>query len=123
MIIHKKGRLFIAVICMVFLSAFGSAFASMNVSAAQLSATNPRSFDEPWERYLSGDNGKASLKYGYNEFAFNEDYAWATHATKNHYASIYNGNGWHTGSNKGANGVSKIEVRHKGSSVSYYCNY
>lgn len=116
----KKGKFVISTICMAFMAV---TFSNLNVSAASISATNPKAFDAPWERYISSEDGKATLTYGFNQFAINEDYAWATHATKNHYASLKNGNGWYTGPNKGAGSTSKIEVTHNGTSVSYYCNY
>lgn len=96
---------------------------SLTVSAQSLSKTYSGSFSKAWERYASGDNGKANLTYGYNTWAINEDYAWAKHNTKSHYAALKNGSGWHTGSGKKAGSTSKIEVTHKGSKISYYCYY
>lgn len=80
-------------------------------------------FPKAWELHASGDSGRASLTYGYNTFLINEDYAWANHSTKKHYASLTNGNGGFSGPNKSKGSVSKIEVRHSGSTVTYKCNY
>ena len=96
---------------------------SISASAASVNKTYKGSFSKAWERYASGDNGKANLTYGFNTFLINEDYAWAKHSTKSHYAALKNGKGWHTASAKSAGKTSKVEVTHKGSSVSYYCYY
>ena len=95
---------------------------SATSSAAVLSASGS-SFTEPWERYKASTDGKASLTYGYNVFAINEDYSWASHSTNNHYAALNNGNGSFAGPNAGGASVSKIEVTHAGTSVSYYNYY
>lgn len=94
-----------------------------SASAASVSKTYSGSFSKAWERYASSTDGKANLTYGYNTTWINEDYAWAKHSTKSHYAAIKNGNGWHTGKGKAAGSTSKIEVTHKGTSVTYYCYY
>ncbi|MDE6313412.1 MAG: hypothetical protein K2M46_07280 [Lachnospiraceae bacterium] len=96
---------------------------SLSVCAKPLSRSYSGSFSKAWERYASEDSGKAGLTYGFNTFAFNEDYAWAKHNTQSHYAALKNGSGWHTGSGKKAGSTSKIEVIHKGTSISYYCYY
>jgi len=80
-------------------------------------------FSAKWERYLTGDSGKASLVYGYNTFLINEDYSYANHSDNAHYASLRNGNGSFSGPNKSAKSESKIEVTHSGSSITYMCNY
>lgn len=92
-------------------------------AASSISRSYSGSFAKAWERYASSGNGQANLTYGYNTFLINEDYAWAKHNTKSHYAAIKNGKGWHTGSGKAAGKTSKIEVTHKGSTVSYFCYY
>ncbi|SET56154.1 mediterrocin family bacteriocin [[Clostridium] polysaccharolyticum] len=95
---------------------------SVLITAGSIEAS-ASSFSKPWERYKSGDNDNAELTYGYNTWAIDEDYAWAKHNTKSHYASLKNGTGWHTGSGKGAGSLSRVDVTHSGSSVSYYNNY
>lgn len=92
-------------------------------SAATLSKTVKNNFSKAWELYASGDSGRASLTYGYNTLLINEDYAYANHSTKNHHASLTNGRGGFTGPNKSKGNLSKIEVRHSGSTVTYKCNY
>lgn len=96
---------------------------SISASAASVHKTYKGSFSRAWERYASGDKGKASLTYGFDTFLINEDYAWAKHSTKSHYAAIKNGKGWHTATAKSAKKVSKVEVMHRGCTVSYYCYY
>lgn len=76
-------------------------------------------FSSAWERYASGDGGRANLVFGYNTFLINEDYSWATHSSKRHYAQVANGTGNHFGPDLGAGGTSKIEVVHSGSLVGY----
>lgn len=92
-------------------------------SAASLSRTVSNNFSKAWELYASGDSDRASLTYGYNTFLVNEDYAWAYHSTKNHHASLTNGTASFAGPNKGKGSVSKIEVKHSGSTVTYRTNY
>lgn len=94
-----------------------------SVSAESISRTYAASFEKAWERYASSADGKANLTYGFNTRLINEDYAWAKHSKKSHYAAIKNDKGWHTGSGKAAGKTSKIEVTHKGTSVTYYCYY
>ncbi|MFJ5766859.1 hypothetical protein ACIP9C_16030 [Lysinibacillus sp. NPDC093210] len=61
--------------------------------------------------------------YGYNTRFINEDYVWANHATKEHYASLYNGD-WHTGPSRDASRLSKVEVRHGNTNTYIYrCNW
>lgn len=96
---------------------------SLSVSAKPLCATYTGSFKDAWERYASEDSGRAGLTYGYNTWLTKEDYAWAKHNTKSHYAALNNGSGWHTGRGKKKGQTSKIEVKHKGSKISYYCYY
>ena len=63
------------------------------------------------------------LTYGYNTLAVDEDYAHAYHSTKDHYAYVKNGNGSFSGSNVGKGNWSKIEVAHKGNSITYGNSY
>lgn len=106
--------LLVVIFCFTFISP---------VSATSLEAKYSSSFANAWERYTSGDSNKASLTYGYNTTAINEDYAWANHSTKSHYSSVKNSNGWHTGPSEKSKSISKIEVKHSGSSLTYRCNY
>lgn len=80
-------------------------------------------FTSPWELYATEDSGKANMTYGYNVFAINEDYTWASHSSNYHYAAVHNGNGSFSGPNKPGSELSKIEVTHSGAYVSYYNNY
>lgn len=91
-------------------------------SAATLSKT-ANSFTSSWELYVTGDSGRANLTYGYNTWIIKEDYAWANHSTKSHFASLTNGKGSFSGPNKKKKSLSKIEVTHSGSSVTYKVNY
>lgn len=82
-----------------------------------------KTFDKAWELSVTSDNGKGVLTYGYNTFAINEDYAHAYHSTKSHYAYVKNGNGSFSGSNVGKGKWSKIEVTHKGNTITYGNSY
>lgn len=99
------------------------AMASETVKAVRegdsISATYNGSFASAWQ--LSKTSGNASLVYGFNTTLIDEDYAWAYHSTRSHWAEIHNGNGVHYGDEVTAGNVSKIEVRHNGSSITYYC--
>ena len=99
------------------------AITNKNSEAASISGYHSGSFDRSRERYASGDNGNAQLTYGFNTWAFNEDYAKARHNAKSHYAAIKNGNGWHTGAGKSAGSTSRVDVIHSGTSISYYNYY
>lgn len=80
-------------------------------------------FDSAWELYVSGDSGRASLTYGYNTFLIHEDYAWASHSTKEHNAEIITTNGTYTGPTKAAGKVSKKEIMHLAFEVFYFNFY
>lgn len=80
-------------------------------------------FSSSWELYHSGDSGRASLTYGFNTFLIHEDYAWANHSTKTHYAYLATTNGGAAGPSKGPGSVSKIEITHLSFENFYYCNY
>ena len=82
-----------------------------------------KTFDKKWELSTTSDGGKGVLTYGYNTLAINEDYAHAYHSTKDHYAYVKNGNGSFSGSNVGKGNWSKIEVAHKGNSITYGNSY
>jgi hypothetical protein len=91
----------------------------LNASAGDLSRTYSGQFTTAWS--LTASSGAASLTYGYNTVAINEDFAWANHNTAEHFASLTNGSGIHNGPVKPAGTVSTIEVTHSGSSVTYHC--
>ncbi|MBO4617868.1 MAG: hypothetical protein J5717_10960 [Lachnospiraceae bacterium] len=97
----------------------GSSMSSMALDGS----SSGHSFSEAWEVSVTGDDGSAVLTYGYNTDWINEDYSWAYHYSKNHYASLTNGKGSFSGSNKDGGKWSKIEVTHNGTSVSYSNNY
>ena len=82
-----------------------------------------KTFDKKLELSTTSDGGKGVLTYGYNTLAINEDYAHAYHSTKDHYAYVKNGNGSFSGSNVGKGNWSKIEVAHKGNSITYGNSY
>lgn len=77
-------------------------FAALPANASTVKATYKGSFSKAWELYKSGDNGKANLTYGFNTAFINEDYAWAKHSTKSHFASLKNGKGFFPGPTKAA---------------------
>ena len=99
-------------------------FTVSTTSVMAYSITNGgKGFSSAWERSVTSDGGKAILKYGFNKFAVDEDYAHAYHSTKRHYAYVKNSNGSFSGSNANSKRWSKIEVRHKGSSITYGNSY
>lgn len=85
------------------------------------------SFDKAWEKTYTGSpsdgssSAVMSITYGYNTFLINEDYCWASCNSYAHYASVHNGNGSHDGPWASPGKVSKKEVTHNGTRVSYYC--
>ena len=97
---------------------------SSSIPVMAFSVTNGnKTFDKKWELSTTSDGGKGVLTYGYNTLAINEDYAHAYHSTKDHYAYVKNGNGSFSGSNVGKGNWSKIEVAHKGNSITYDNSY
>lgn len=125
----KKSIATICALIMMF------SFCAATASAAEVDATTPAvaradywmsrsysgSFDSAWQ--LSATEGNASLTYGYNTWMVNEDYAWANHSELYHWAEVKNDNGSHRGVIRGPGTVSKKEVTHSGSRVTYYCNW
>lgn len=95
-----------------------------SIPAMAYSTTNgSKTFNSAWELSVTSDGGKGVLTYGYNTVAINEDYAHAYHSTKSHYAYVKNGKGSFSGSNVKAGKWSKIEVTHKGNSITYGNSY
>lgn len=98
--------------------------ASNPVDANAYSTTNNgKGFKKAWELSVTCDSNKGVLTYGYNTFAINEDYAHAYHSSKKHYAYVKNGKGSFSGSNKSKGKWSKIEVTHKGTTITYGNSY
>jgi len=88
---------------------------SSSIPVMAFSVTNGnKTFDKKWELSTTSDGGKGVLTYGYNTLAINEDYA---------HAYVKNGNGSFSGSNVGKGNWSKIEVAHKGNSITYGNSY
>lgn len=94
------------------------------VTSEAYSVTNGNNgFNKAWERSVTCDSNKGVLTYGYNTTAIDEDYVHAYHSKKGHYAYLKNGKGSFSGFNKGKGSWSKIEVTHKGSSITYGISY
>jgi hypothetical protein len=106
-------------ICLLALVMVATIALPLSASAGDLTRTYDGQFTTEWEYTVT--SGNASLTYGYNTTAINEDYAWANNSNASHFASLTNGTGVHNGGTKNAGTVSKIEVRHNGSSVEYHC--
>lgn len=96
---------------------------AISAEAGEVSRSVSNDFSHAWERYASGDGGRAQLTYGYNTTFIDEDYAWAKHSEKSHYAAVYNGNGWHTGSGAKPGRTSRVDVTHGGDYVLYKNNF
>jgi hypothetical protein len=91
--------------------------------SALLTASNgSNGFKKQWSATKKSSNQRHYLTYGYDTTLINEDYAYANSIGYIHRSKIINGNGTHYGPKKAANsGYSDIEVRHKGTSIKYYC--
>jgi hypothetical protein len=113
--IHKG---FVSLIATAMLATF---MLPLSASAGDLSETYNGSFASDFSFSKSADSGNATLVYGFNTVAINEDIAWANHNLYSHYASLTNGNGVHNGPIKPPGEWSKIEVTHSGTSVTYHC--
>ena len=101
---------------MLLMLSIGS-FTPQKILARDFQVTNGNhTFKSAWEEtvYYYGD---AKLVYGYNTFLFNEDYC---HSKKQFsVAYLTNGNGTHTANAALYTKWSKIEVMHKGNSITY----
>ena len=96
---------------------------SSSIPVMAFSVTNGnKTFDKKWELSTTSDGGKGVLTYGYNTLAINEDYAHAYHSTKDHYAYV-KWKWFFFGFNVGKGNWSKIEVAHKGNSITYGNSY
>lgn len=94
---------------------------SMSASATTISrSSNGRSFKKAWEAYASGTS--YTMIYGYNTLFFNEDYTWTRNNTTSHTAIVKNGRGQYSDDAKKGKWA-KIEVRHKGSAITYKMVY
>lgn len=97
-------------------------------SAISASNKSPykHNFSKRWGETIKKTTSSGSvnrLQYGYNTRAINEDYAYANSNGYRHRSKIVNARGTYYGPKKWANeGWSDKEVRHKGSTVKYYCN-
>lgn len=101
-----------------------SAFAAETSIIPVSNHTKGHDFKSKWmEPVKKVQGGTHTLNYGYNTFLINEDVAYADSNGYIHRAKIVNANGTHYGPKRAANaGTSDQEVRHKGSTVKYYCN-
>lgn len=94
---------------------------SMSVSAGTISKTSKgQSFKKAWEAYSSGST--YSMVYGYNTAFINEDYTWTRSNNTSHTAIVKNARGQYSDNAKKKKWA-KIEVRHKGSSITYKMVY
>lgn len=95
--------------------------AMLPVASATSLEESATDFGDPWE--LVSTDGKAYLRYGYNELFINEDYAYANHDDLKHYSAVSNANGSFSGPTKSGGDLSRVDITHAGSSVHYYCYY
>lgn len=120
----RRKIILLALSLMLTLGLTTSAFAS---ESSIISASNKsHKFKSAWSETIkktSSTGSKHRLDYGYDTVLINEDYAYADSNGYRHRSKIVNGNGTYYGPKKWANdGRSDKEVRHKGSTVKYYCN-
>lgn len=114
--VFKRAGLVVACmgLCMIALASTAGA-ASIGGSSSGMR------FNRSWERYASGDGGRAGLFYGFNTFGVNEVYAHANHNGRSHYAQIRMSGRIYNGKTKRAGSRSSVQYRHTSNSVSYYC--
>lgn len=118
---RKIKTMTFAVFAILIISSTSISFADSTL----LSANNgTHGFSSSWSATKSSDNNRHHLTYGFDTTLINEDFAYANSISYIHRSKIINGNsnGPFYGPWKAANaGYSDKEVRHKGSSVKYYC--
>lgn len=119
----KTKRIVAMILCVIF--ACMVSVTPVSAETIQVSAT-ATSFTNAWEKVKQLSTTNASelrLKYGYNTTLINEDYARATSSVilddYKHQAIIQNGNGTHYGDKVAYAYMSTVDVRHKGTSVTY----
>lgn len=121
----RKLLLIICSLSLMF-SLTTSAFAAESSMISVTNKTKSHTFKSAWKETVnktSKTGSKHSLTYGFDTTLINEDYAYADSNGYQHRSKIVNGKGTYYGPKKWANdGRSDKEVRHKGSTVKYYCN-
>lgn len=119
----KLKRVTIVVLCVFCVCTALTMPVSAETEEIKATAT---SFTNDWERTKKYHPDFAlELRYGYNTFLINEDYARATsgvvyYRNFKHQAIITNGNGTHYGPKHTYEYMSTVDVRHKGTKVTYY---
>lgn len=93
--------------------------------AGSYSKTYSGSFASDWSKTVDTNvNGaRLVLTYGYNTSFINEDTAYSLYYGAQHRSKIKNGNGTSYGPSVSAYEWSDLEIRHKGSSVTYSCSW
>ena len=90
--------------------------------AASISATSSgKTFDKTWA--MTKNSGYAKLEYGFHKGISSKDVAYANHSKDKHNSAIKNGSGRSVGPTKNAGTWSDLEVKHSGSSITYYCEW
>ena len=113
----KKTKLVALLMMLMMLASTSVAFADSNLISA-----SSTSFKKSWTLNKTASANKHRLTYGYDTFLINEDFANANSIGYIHKSKIVNGKGTFCGPKKTANdGWSDKEVKHKGSTVKYYC--
>lgn len=111
--------LVIAILCFTFLlpaGVFAGGSRSVSYSGSFNKSWGPKSTGI---RYLK-DGAAYKIVYWYDTFLINEDGTEAYFNGSPHRSKIRNKNGLHTGGLAPASDYSSLEVRHKGSHITYY---
>lgn len=98
---------------------------SISSFAGSISRTYSGSFASDWMNSVdSMENGsKVVLTYGYNTSFINEDMAYSLYYGAEHRSKIRNGSKTAYGPKQRAGEWSDLEIRHSGSSVTYYSTW
>lgn len=125
----RNNKILIKTVCAIILVA-GFLISTVDASAITKSKTSAgHSFKSKWSAvYYDGTKSgyRVKMKYGYNTTLINEDYTATNGSTIGHYNHqpyVVNANGTHKGKIKAWGSESRIEVRHKGSSITYKVYY
>ncbi len=113
----KKKIMCLMVICLMLVQTVGNGFAD---TVTFKTTRGTKICQNPWERtvdiYESDDclTLVATMIYGFDTVAIDEDYTWTQSISYSNQAGVYNGKkGWCYGSTKKGASYSKIEVTHK----------
>ena len=125
----RENKVLIRILCGIILIT-GLLISTVDASAITKTKTSSgHSFNKKWRAvYYDGSKSafRVKMNYGYNTTLINEDYTGTEGSTIGYYhhqAIVHNNNGTHKGKYVKWSTDSRIEVRHKGKTITYKVYY